>query len=538
MTPAADPCALREPAPAAAPAREVDFTRPRVCLLGLPFDPIGLRRGGRAGPRRRLRRPSLLDRDAEPELRDRRAQRRRRSAESVLRSDLSLVDGMPLVWMARLLGMPVPERVVGLGPVRGAAGASRAAARHLPVRRAAGRGGARRRAHQRARRRRALRRLRRGRLRLHRGDERRGADRAHQPQRRALRQSPRSAPQKGQAWFAHNAARLAPPVLCHLGAVVNFAAGTVQPRAAPGHSAAASNGSGASRGSRRCGSATPATACGASRLVATRVVPAALAARSQRASAGATAPPVEIVRSDRAARSCARRRRAATRPPRPCASRSPIASPTRAASASISSSVAAVGNEFAAALLVADGWFGARGGFAVTGAGAAARADLRRLLCDELLRKGLRHDVFVARRRRAARPAPPAVSAEAPDWSREAKRVWRVGSVARPAGEHARLAEGRRAATAPTRSCSAGSRVLRHRFWSVVTGADIPLDCAIEGGLLMPHPNGIVIHPKAASARTACCSSRSPSAPAVRCPARRRSSATSTSAPAPRCSAA
>ena len=40
--------------------------------------------------------------------------------------------------------------------------------------------------------------------------------------------------------------------------------------------------------------------------------------------------------------------------------------------------------------------------------------------------------------------------------------------------------------------------VLRHRFWSVVTGADIPLNCRIGGGLLIPHPNGIVIHPDAA----------------------------------------
>ena len=37
--------------------------------------------------------------------------------------------------------------------------------------------------------------------------------------------------------------------------------------------------------------------------------------------------------------------------------------------------------------------------------------------------------------------------------------------------------------------------VLRHRFWSVVSGAEIALNCQIGGGLLMPHPNGIVIHP-------------------------------------------
>lgn len=36
--------------------------------------------------------------------------------------------------------------------------------------------------------------------------------------------------------------------------------------------------------------------------------------------------------------------------------------------------------------------------------------------------------------------------------------------------------------------------ILRHRFWSVITGADIPLNCQIGGGLLLPHPNGVVIH--------------------------------------------
>jgi len=39
--------------------------------------------------------------------------------------------------------------------------------------------------------------------------------------------------------------------------------------------------------------------------------------------------------------------------------------------------------------------------------------------------------------------------------------------------------------------------VLKHRFWSVVTGADIPLNSQLGGGGLIPHPNGIVIHPKA-----------------------------------------
>jgi len=36
---------------------------------------------------------------------------------------------------------------------------------------------------------------------------------------------------------------------------------------------------------------------------------------------------------------------------------------------------------------------------------------------------------------------------------------------------------------------------LAHRFWSVVTQAEIDLNAPIGGGLLIPHPNGIIIHP-------------------------------------------
>ncbi len=36
--------------------------------------------------------------------------------------------------------------------------------------------------------------------------------------------------------------------------------------------------------------------------------------------------------------------------------------------------------------------------------------------------------------------------------------------------------------------------MLRHRFWSIVTGAEIPVSCHIGGGLLIPHPNGIVLN--------------------------------------------
>lgn len=39
--------------------------------------------------------------------------------------------------------------------------------------------------------------------------------------------------------------------------------------------------------------------------------------------------------------------------------------------------------------------------------------------------------------------------------------------------------------------------VFRHRFRSIATGAEIDVSCQLGGGLLLPHPNGIVIHPNA-----------------------------------------
>lgn len=39
--------------------------------------------------------------------------------------------------------------------------------------------------------------------------------------------------------------------------------------------------------------------------------------------------------------------------------------------------------------------------------------------------------------------------------------------------------------------------VLQYRFWSAICGADIPLNSNLGGGLIIRHPNGIVIHPDA-----------------------------------------
>lgn len=39
--------------------------------------------------------------------------------------------------------------------------------------------------------------------------------------------------------------------------------------------------------------------------------------------------------------------------------------------------------------------------------------------------------------------------------------------------------------------------VIPYRFWSVVSSADIPINCQLGGGLKLTHPNGVVIHPQA-----------------------------------------
>ncbi len=39
--------------------------------------------------------------------------------------------------------------------------------------------------------------------------------------------------------------------------------------------------------------------------------------------------------------------------------------------------------------------------------------------------------------------------------------------------------------------------ILAHRLWSAVSGADVPLNSRIGGGLVLPHPSGVVVHPDA-----------------------------------------
>jgi N-acetylglucosaminyldiphosphoundecaprenol N-acetyl-beta-D-mannosaminyltransferase len=295
MAQAADPVRESEqPAPSAVPTREIDFNRPRVCLLGLPFDPVRLseavervRADAFAGRRCWIATPNLNFAIA---ARSDAAFRR-----SVLRSDLSIVDGMPLVWIARLLGVPVPERVAGSdlfealqahsGPplgiylFGGPPGVAARAAENINAR-----GG-------------GLRCV---------GFDEAGYGSIEEMSGPALIErinrsgahfvSAALGAQKGQAWFTHNLSRLAPPVLCHLGAVINFSAGTVG-RAPPWAQRSGLEWVYRIKGEPGLWRRYARDGLRAGNLVARRVLPAARSARSQRSCAIEEVPPVEIVRS-------------------------------------------------------------------------------------------------------------------------------------------------------------------------------------------------------------------------------------------------
>lgn len=86
------------------------------------------------------------------------------------------------------------------------------------------------------------------------------------------------------------------------------------------------------------------------------------------------------------------------------------------------------------------------------------------------------------------------VSAEIPDWSREAVGLFEINpgrKLLRSVRDWQRYSARRD----PVARVLAWLARKRHRLWSIVSGAEIPLTTRIGGGLLIPHPNGIVIHP-------------------------------------------
>jgi len=205
---------------------QTDFQRRVVCILGLPFDVIStvqavdkLSYAAQHYQRCFLSTPNLnfaVASLAGGDFRD-----------SVIRSDLSVADGMPLVWIARLLGLPVTERVAGstlFERLRSATsserlrvyffggpdGVAEAAAEKLN----AGSSGL-----------------------VCTGHESPGFGSVEQMSTTAIINRINASQadfvvvalgaKKGQAWIEHNLAALDAPVISHLGAVVNFVAGTV-----------------------------------------------------------------------------------------------------------------------------------------------------------------------------------------------------------------------------------------------------------------------------------------------------------------------
>lgn len=87
------------------------------------------------------------------------------------------------------------------------------------------------------------------------------------------------------------------------------------------------------------------------------------------------------------------------------------------------------------------------------------------------------------------------VSAEVPDWRRErASRLWDPPArLLKSIRDYQRYRSGLAWHHKLWRSIS----VIRYRFWSIVCACDIPLNSQLGGGLLLTHPNGVVIHPSA-----------------------------------------
>ena len=86
------------------------------------------------------------------------------------------------------------------------------------------------------------------------------------------------------------------------------------------------------------------------------------------------------------------------------------------------------------------------------------------------------------------------ISADTPDWSRECRTGWDPGRALLASIRNYQRFVGR---SNPVFRVLKVAAVVRYRFWSAISGADIPLTTQIGGGLLIPHPNGIVIHPDA-----------------------------------------
>lgn len=81
----------------------------------------------------------------------------------------------------------------------------------------------------------------------------------------------------------------------------------------------------------------------------------------------------------------------------------------------------------------------------------------------------------------------------APDWGRERKK-WHHWNPSVSLLIGFRSYQKWQSKSGPINSLLCFISKWRFRLWSVICGADIGLGASIGGGLLLPHPNGVVIH--------------------------------------------
>ncbi len=87
------------------------------------------------------------------------------------------------------------------------------------------------------------------------------------------------------------------------------------------------------------------------------------------------------------------------------------------------------------------------------------------------------------------------ISATEADWSREKLRRW--WDPSRQLLKSIRQYQKLRSRDGIFSKLFSPWAVIQYRFWSIVTASDIPINSQLGGGLLLTHPNGIVIHPDA-----------------------------------------
>ncbi len=205
----------------------VDFSRNIYCLLGVPLDAITMaaviarvHEAAATNARCFISTPNL---NFLIGCRGNRAFR-----DSLINSDLSIADGMPLVWLSRLLNIPIRERVAGAGLFEtlrndgakrlsvyffgGPDGVAERACRLLNLAESAGVKCV--------------------------GCESPGFGTVEEmSSAEAIARINASGAdflivslgaRKGQAWIERNQSRITVPIISHLGAVLNFAAGTVK----------------------------------------------------------------------------------------------------------------------------------------------------------------------------------------------------------------------------------------------------------------------------------------------------------------------